>query len=69
MNSLIIFSFLLTVGLVFGDYDTKYDDIAIEDILSNERLLSNYVKCLLNEGPCTPDGQELKGLLFYIKLK
>lgn len=63
MKSLIIFSFLLTIGLVFGEYDTKYDDIAIEEVLANERLLSNYVKCLLSEGPCTPDGQELKDTL------
>lgn len=41
-------------------YETKYDDINLDELLKNDRLRRNYVKCLLNEGPCTPDGQELK---------
>lgn len=43
-----------------GGYDTKYDNIDLSELLKNDRLRKNYVKCLLNEGPCTPDGQELK---------
>ncbi|XP_044743542.1 ejaculatory bulb-specific protein 3-like [Chrysoperla carnea] len=43
-----------------GTYTTKYDNINLDDILSNKRLLKNYVKCLLSEGPCTNDGAELK---------
>lgn len=46
-------------------YDTKYDDIDLDDLLKNDRLRKNYVKCLLNEGPCTPDGQELKSNTFW----
>lgn len=41
-------------------YDTKYDNINLDDVLTNDRLLKNYVNCLLGEGPCSPDGQELK---------
>lgn len=41
-------------------YETKYDDVDLDSILKSDRLLSNYVKCLLNEGPCTPDATELK---------
>lgn len=41
-------------------YDTRFDNIDLNDMLKNDRLRKNYVKCLLNEGPCTPDGQELK---------
>lgn len=41
-------------------YETKYDNIDLDEILKNDRLRKNYVKCLVNEGPCTPDGQELK---------
>lgn len=43
-----------------GFYDSKYDNIDLDDLLNNDRLRKNYVKCLLNEGPCTPDAQELK---------
>lgn len=43
-----------------GAYDTKYDNIDLEELLRNDRLRKNYVKCLLGQGPCTPDGLELK---------
>lgn len=41
-------------------YDSKYDNVDLDEILKSKRLLDNYVKCLLDEGPCTPDGNELK---------
>jgi hypothetical protein len=41
-------------------YDIKYDNIDIEEVLKSERLLTNYIKCLMEEGPCTEDGRELK---------
>lgn len=41
-------------------YTTKYDGIDLDEILNNNRLLTNYVKCLLEQGPCTADGSELK---------
>lgn len=41
-------------------YTTKYDNVNLQDILRNDRLFNNYYKCLLDNGPCTPDGQELK---------
>ncbi|NP_001292428.1 ejaculatory bulb-specific protein 3-like precursor [Plutella xylostella] len=44
-------------------YTTKYDNIDLDEILSSERLLTGYVNCLLDQGPCTPDGKELKHTL------
>ena len=41
-------------------YTTKYDDIDINVVLNNERLLRGYVNCLLDRGSCTPDAAELK---------
>ena len=41
-------------------YTTKYDYVDIDEVLHYERLLKNYVYCLLEKGPCTPDGLELK---------
>lgn len=55
-------AFLLFAAQVHG-YETKYDDVDIDSILKSERLLSNYVKCLLNEGPCTADAKELKSII------
>ncbi|XP_054731473.1 uncharacterized protein LOC129239720 isoform X2 [Anastrepha obliqua] len=42
-------------------YDTKFDNIDLDEVLSQERLLRNYIKCLENTGPCTPDSKMLKG--------
>lgn len=41
-------------------YTTKYDNVDLDDILKNERLLKSYVDCLLEKGTCTPDGLELR---------
>nr|AGY49270.1 putative chemosensory protein [Sesamia inferens] len=41
-------------------YTTKYDGIDLDEILNNERLLNGYVNCLMDLGPCTADGKELK---------
>ncbi|KAI5643028.1 insect pheromone-binding family, a10/OS-D domain-containing protein [Phthorimaea operculella] len=61
--------FLLITSLIYllrgiegkdEKYTTKYDGVNLEEILANERLLTGYVNCLLDQGPCTPDGNELK---------
>jgi hypothetical protein len=41
-------------------YTTKYDNINLDEILESDRLLDNYIKCLLEKGKCTPEGIELK---------
>ncbi|KAL7301545.1 hypothetical protein TKK_0005977 [Trichogramma kaykai] len=41
-------------------YTTKYDDLDIDAVIKNERLLNSYVGCLLDRKPCTPDATELK---------
>ncbi|KAJ8969457.1 hypothetical protein NQ317_008789 [Molorchus minor] len=53
------------VGLVLADekYTNKFDSIDVDKILSNDRVLTNYIKCLMEEGPCTPEGRELKKTL------
>lgn len=49
-------------------YDTKFDNIDLDEVLSQERLLRNYIKCLENTGPCTPDSKMLKGMYRYTVL-
>ena len=44
-------------------YTNKYDNIDIDQILHSERLLNNYYKCLMDEGRCTADANELKKIL------
>lgn len=58
---------LCVVALAFAK--DKYEDIEnnfnIEELLGNDRLLTAYIKCLLNKGPCTPEVKKIKGMLFF----
>ncbi|CAB3370585.1 Hypothetical predicted protein [Cloeon dipterum] len=42
-------------------YNDKYDHIDVDSILRNDRILSSYIKCMLDQGPCTAEGKNLKG--------
>nr|ALR72518.1 chemosensory protein 4 [Colaphellus bowringi] len=44
-------------------YTAKFDNIDYEEILRSERLLKNYIFCLLDKGPCSPDGLGIKNIL------
>ncbi|EDS38036.1 serine/threonine kinase [Culex quinquefasciatus] len=44
-------------------YTTKFDKIDLDDILKSDRLFKNYYNCLMEEGPCTPEGNYLKRVL------
>lgn len=52
----------LTANLTSSEdkYTTKWDNIDIDSILKSDRLLRNYINCLLEKGRCTPDGLELR---------
>lgn len=55
--------FIFAFSVVLADdpkYTTKYDNIDLDEIIKSDRLLKNYVNCLLDKGKCTPDGAELK---------
>ncbi|VVC97651.1 unnamed protein product [Leptidea sinapis] len=41
-------------------YTDKYDNVDLDEILENKRLFTPYVKCILDQGKCSPDGKELK---------
>nr|QNL14938.1 chemosensory protein 1 [Aulacocentrum confusum] len=44
-------------------YMTRWDKVNLDEILESKRLLQHYFNCLMNKGPCPPDGQELKRAL------
>nr|APG32551.1 chemosensory protein [Conogethes punctiferalis] len=43
-----------------GKYTDRYDNINLEEIVGNKRLLVPYIKCILEQGKCSPEGRELK---------
>uniref|UniRef100_A0A336M7Z9 CSON013423 protein n=1 Tax=Culicoides sonorensis TaxID=179676 RepID=A0A336M7Z9_CULSO len=44
-------------------YTSRFDNVDVDKILKNDRILNNYIKCLLEKGPCTQEGRELKKTL------
>ncbi|XP_065083775.1 ejaculatory bulb-specific protein 3-like [Ochlerotatus camptorhynchus] len=44
-------------------YNSRYDNIDVEEILKSDRLFKNYINCLMDAGPCTPEGTDLKKYL------
>lgn len=61
------FAMVLLLGIVcmimadsHNKYPAKYDQVNIDNVLSNDRVLTNYIKCLLEKGACTREGRELK---------
>lgn len=43
-----------------GYYKTRYDHLDVENVLNQKRLVQYYAACLLNKGPCTPQGIEFR---------
>lgn len=57
------FLFVFVIGFAFLDaskYSGRFDNLNIDEVLSSDRLLKNYFECLMERGPCTPEGSELK---------
>lgn len=47
-------------------YTNKYDGINVDEIISNRRVLESYSKCLLDQGRCTSEGNELKSKQIFV---
>nr|AYC12352.1 chemosensory protein 7 [Clostera restitura] len=63
MNTLLVFCIITVVAVSARpneQYSDKYDSVDLKQILANKRLLHPYIKCLLDQGKCSPDGKELK---------
>ncbi|XP_046398802.1 ejaculatory bulb-specific protein 3-like [Ischnura elegans] len=44
-------------------YTTRFDYVNVDRFLSNTRLLNSYLACIMDKGPCTKEGNELKVIL------
>ncbi|KAL1493694.1 hypothetical protein ABEB36_009389 [Hypothenemus hampei] len=61
----LIISVLITLDLIGAKpavkyYSSKYEHIDVGAILNNRRMVNYYTACLLSQGPCPPEGVELK---------
>ncbi|GBP07791.1 Ejaculatory bulb-specific protein 3 [Eumeta japonica] len=63
MQSAIVLLMLALAAVVLARPDTytdRYDNIDLDEVVNNRRLLVPYVKCVLDQGKCSPEGKELK---------
>lgn len=62
MNWLLLSSLFAIVVFTLAEerYTDRYDHLNLDEIISNKRLLSSYIKCILDKGRCSPEGKELK---------
>lgn len=51
---------LIALAVAAEKYPEKYDNVDVDRILLNNRVLTNYIRCLMDEGPCTAEGRELR---------
>ncbi|KAK5647407.1 hypothetical protein RI129_002299 [Pyrocoelia pectoralis] len=66
MNKFVIslFVFVVVVRASRGDsFDDDFDNIDIDEILENKRLVDNYIHCFKTGQKCTPEGQKFRDLL------
>lgn len=64
-----LFAATVTVQAAPEKYTTKYDNVNIDEILNNDRLVASYFKCLMETGKCTPEGEEIKRECYSILLR
>ncbi|XP_054277831.1 ejaculatory bulb-specific protein 3-like [Macrosteles quadrilineatus] len=62
-TTLVLLTTLVAASWAANSYTNKFDSIDVDRILSNDRILTQYIKCLLEEGSCTNEGRELKKTL------
>jgi len=64
MKSIVYILFIALFGLTLAQrqYTNKFDNVDVDSVLTNNRILTNYIKCLMDKGPCTPEGRELKSI-------
>ncbi|XP_068895997.1 ejaculatory bulb-specific protein 3-like [Tenebrio molitor] len=55
-----VFIFLVLQIFVSCDEYLVPQNINVDDIIKSDRLMRNYLDCVLGKGKCTPEGEELK---------
>ncbi|CAH1364947.1 unnamed protein product [Tenebrio molitor] len=55
-----VFIFLVLQIFVSCDEYLVPQNINVDDIIKSDRLMRNYLDCVLEKGKCTPEGEELK---------
>ncbi|CAH0713316.1 unnamed protein product, partial [Brenthis ino] len=57
---LIILFCMAALAFAEDKYESISDNINLDEVLTNDKLLTSYSKCLIDKGPCTPEIKHLK---------
>ena len=60
MKSVLLFCIISLALVAVNAQISRLENFDVNVLLKNDRILSNYMKCLLDKGPCTNDGRDLK---------
>lgn len=62
MNTKLVFVVLFSIicAVAAQKKPLNLDKVPIDQVLGNDRILGNYIKCLLDQKECTDTGKELK---------
>lgn len=62
MKTIVALCALMAVALARPEetYSDTWDNFNAQELVDNVRLLKNYGKCFLDQGPCTSEGQDFK---------
>lgn len=62
MKTFVVFAMCLAAALALpaDTYNPEYDNFNAKELVENPRLLKNYGKCFLDQGPCTAEGSDFK---------
>ncbi|KAL4715041.1 hypothetical protein ACJJTC_003192 [Scirpophaga incertulas] len=63
MRTTILVVLLALVAVAYAEeekYTDRFDDINVDEIIANRRMLVPYIKCTLDKGRCTAEGKEIK---------
>nr|AII01043.1 chemosensory protein [Dendrolimus kikuchii] len=45
-----------------GNPYEKFDNLDVDEVLGNSKLTTSLLKCMVDDGRCTPEGTDLKNL-------
>lgn len=59
--TLVAFILVGSLHIIFAHSNPKkFQDVNVDIVLGNDRVLTNYIMCLLDQKPCSREGLELK---------
>lgn len=73
--AIVLFAAVILLRAVTGQSQTalqRLENIDVDKILGNNRILTNYVRCFLDEGACSPEARDFKskyGIINNIQIK